>query len=282
MKVFDCFTFYNELDLLEIRLEELADQVDYFVIVEATRTFQNQPKLLYYRDNQSRYAKYQDKIIHVQVNDMPEHSDPWQNERFQREAIKRGLGNADSNDIVIIGDVDEILRAEVVDRLRQSRATLMPFRLPYFNFYFNYLMVNNEETYCIWNIAAKWGSVTSIEDLRLLRLQLNRLNLPFNYKDHSLEIIEHAGWHFSYMGNKDFIVNKLKSFAHAELNRPSIFDAIDIDKMIQNGRGFNPLDDKPFVSVELDDYFSSTVRNSKWSQYQMYSTTKITDFLPWN
>jgi beta-1,4-mannosyl-glycoprotein beta-1,4-N-acetylglucosaminyltransferase len=87
MKIYDSFTFFNELDLLELRLEELYDHVDHFVLVEANRTFQNNPKPFYFGENQYRFAKYMDKVIHIQVNDMPEHTDPWGRERYQRDGI---------------------------------------------------------------------------------------------------------------------------------------------------------------------------------------------------
>lgn len=280
MKIFDCFTFYNELDLLEIRLELTADLVDYFVLVEATKTFQNKDKSLFYDENKDRYKRYQDKIIHVIVDDMPCFDDPWKNERFQREAIKRGLTKANRDDVVIIGDVDEILRPQTITRLQKSQATLMPFRIPYLNFFFNYLSVNHHETYCVWNLAAKYSAIQSVEDLRLLRMQLNQMNLPFDYVTDSLEIIEHAGWHFSYLGDKDFIVKKLQSFAHSELNKPEIFDAIDLDRMISQGRGFNPLDNKPFVPIYLDDYFDNILHDKRWQKYHIQGRESVKNFLP--
>ena len=68
MKIYDCFPFYNELDLLDLRLETLYDHVDHFVIVEATTTFQSKPKQLFLKDNWNRYAKYHDKMIHVMIS----------------------------------------------------------------------------------------------------------------------------------------------------------------------------------------------------------------------
>jgi hypothetical protein len=69
-KLFDCFLFYNELDVLEIRLSELEPLVDYFVIVESRVTFQGAPKPLHFQLNQERYARWAAKIIHVVVDDL--------------------------------------------------------------------------------------------------------------------------------------------------------------------------------------------------------------------
>src|SRR4029077_1834400 len=86
--IVDCFTFFNELELLEIRLKELGEVVDKFVLVESTLTFQGKPKPLFFRDNASRFAPFQSKIDHVIV-DMPETDDPWVREGFQRNSFKR-------------------------------------------------------------------------------------------------------------------------------------------------------------------------------------------------
>ena len=89
--IYDCFTFFNELELLELRLNELAGVVDKFVLVEATQTHTNKPKPLHYHENRARFSAFHDKIIHVIVDDMPQSSDPWIPENFQRKCIARGL-----------------------------------------------------------------------------------------------------------------------------------------------------------------------------------------------
>ena len=89
--VYDCFTFFNELELLELRLHELAGVVDKFVLVEATRTFTNKPKPLYFQENRARFAAFENKLVHVVVADLPDSSDAWVVERFQRNAIGHGL-----------------------------------------------------------------------------------------------------------------------------------------------------------------------------------------------
>ena len=91
MKIYDCFPFYNELDLLDLRLATLYDHVDHFVLVECTTTFQSQPKELYFENNKTRYAQYMDKIIHVVVDDAPGDPDAWVNDIFQRNSIMRGV-----------------------------------------------------------------------------------------------------------------------------------------------------------------------------------------------
>ena len=116
-RVFDCFPFFNELDVLEIRLSELDALVDHFVIVEATRTHTGKQKPLYFADNRKRYDRYAHKIIHVVVDDLPEgQADHWGREIFQRQAIVRGLGDARPDDRIISSDCDEIPKPDVLRR----------------------------------------------------------------------------------------------------------------------------------------------------------------------
>lgn len=279
MKIYDCFTFYNELDLLEIRLRETYSQVDKFVIVESTKTFQNVTKPLYFLENRNIYIEFLDKIIHVVVDTPLGHSDPWANERHQREEIKRGLKDISQDDYVIIGDVDEILRASTINKLRSTTAQICHMRIPYFNFKFNYLSINDRESYCVWNLAVLAKNISSIENLRLTRLRINQLNLPTGFKNDQFEIFEHAGWHFSYMGDNEFIINKLKSFSHCEFNNEDILKLIDVKSMIENSRGFNPKDQKKFAPVLFDQYFSNTLHDEKWKKYVLPAEQGIETFL---
>lgn len=260
MKIYDCFPFYNELDLLDLRLEELYDHVDYFVIVEATTTFQSQPKNLYLKDNWDRYTKYHDKMIHVVVDDAPGDPDAWVNDIYQRNSIMRGLDNADPEDIIIIEDADEILRPEVIDHIRANPKDIMGFRVPYFNFKLNYMLVNNHESYHVWTVACRRKYLEQPDAFRGQRFDLTQL--PLGYEDETIRMYEHAGWHFTYLGDTEFVKNKIRSFAHTELNNDQVLNSIDVDAMIARGVGFNPQDPRPFVQVAVDEYFPKTVLNS--------------------
>src|SRR5712692_10307059 len=112
--IYDCFPFFNELDLLEIRLSELAGVVDRFVLVESTRTHTNQPKPLYYHENRTRYSQFSSKIVHIVVEDMPGGENAWVRENHQRNCIIRGLSGCGDDDTILVSDVDEIPRATIV------------------------------------------------------------------------------------------------------------------------------------------------------------------------
>ena len=260
MKIYDCFTFCNEFDLLELRLRELYDHVDYFVLVEANKTFQNKDKELYFWKNKDQFLPWMDKIVHVPVVDMPVNTDTWGRERFQRDAIKGGIIGADLNDIIMIGDIDEIPRIETIATLRTSSQSIWGFRMPLFNFKFNYMMYT-QDYYTVWSGAIRLGLLNSPEDFRRMRHVLNQC--PFNFSDDNVQIIEHAGWHFTYLGNEDFAKSKIQSFAHDETNRPDIIDQLDIEDSIRRGVGIiRTNEDYRFTPVAVDDYFPKTIINN--------------------
>lgn len=267
MKIYDCSLFRNELDLLEIRLNELYHHVDYFVVVESTQTFQGEPKELVLKNNWDKFSKWHDKIIHIVVDDMPNTGNAWTKEFHQRNAISRGLVDADDDDIVIVCDVDEILRPETIDDMRANPRNIYGFRTPYFNFKFNYMLVDDKESYCVWVTAGRKKFIGQPESFRTKRFHLN--SLAYEYDDGQTKLYEHAGWHFTYLGDTEWIRTKLKSFAHAELNKEEILAKVDVDAMIKLGVGFNPLDQRPFVEVALDDYFPKTILNNQ-DRYQNY------------
>jgi len=87
--IYDAFLFYNELDLLEIRLNELKDVVDRFVLLESSRTFTNKPKPLVFKENRSRFSAFLDRIIHIEINrfDTIDMSNTWKVEYHMRRCL---------------------------------------------------------------------------------------------------------------------------------------------------------------------------------------------------
>jgi len=106
MKIFDCVIYLDEDLLLDLRFNILNNYVDYFVIVESSKTWQNNKKKFNFKIN--KFLKFNHKIIYIKVEDMPNGDNPWLRENFQRNCITRGISNAASEDLVIISDADEI------------------------------------------------------------------------------------------------------------------------------------------------------------------------------
>jgi len=276
MKVYDCFSFFNELDLLEIRFHELYDVVDYFVLVEATRTFTGNPKHLYYQDNKERFAEFEDKIIHIVVDDMPitqadlqaslsskdkewiesdyQTGDHWIRDRFQRYHIMDGIKDADPDDIIIIEDADEMVRASVVEDLKTSivdgsNAIGQALCTGY---------VNVRCTNMPW-----WGS-------KVLRRKFITTPNEDRFHTPAVRSIENGGWHFNYMMGADAIRYKIRSFAHSEFNILDVMMNVE-DRLEKHldvlGRKYQyevvPLDDSyPKYLLDNQDKFSRLIYKS--------------------
>jgi beta-1,4-mannosyl-glycoprotein beta-1,4-N-acetylglucosaminyltransferase len=222
MLTFDAFPFFNELDLLEIRLNELSSVVDYFVLVEANRSHVGNPKVLYYDMNCKRFEKFWDKIIHVVVKDMPvmpeevqaalsskdrewiasgyQREDNWVRERYQRNAIMRGLEIAEPDDIVIIGDADEIVKASTVEWAKENiqNGSIAVSQ----TMYSYYLNVRSSIPWCGSKILQKKNITTPSED---------RFHTVY---PQSID----GGWHYAFMGGANAIRLKMRSYAHQEYN----------------------------------------------------------------
>jgi len=262
MKIYDCFPFYNELDLLELRLSELYTKVDHFVIVESNQTFTSKPKPFYFEENKQRYSQYLDKIIHIKVEDMPNSSNAWVNDRFQRDQIARGIVDADEDDLILVSDLDEIIRPEAIDHMRASDSNLFALRMTISNFKLNYMKVNPDR-YNIWAMAGRRFLFDDIKPDAFRQLRFNYMNAPYQYHQGDTEVVEHGGWHFGYMGDRDWLLNKAQSFAHTEVNTPAFLAQIDPEASIAAGTSWDRSGGDQYTVVELDNYFPKTVLDNR-------------------
>jgi hypothetical protein len=279
-KVYDCFTFYNEYDLLELRLEELYDYVDYFVIAEANKTHQGRDKPYFLEENWERYAKYHDKIIHIKVDDMPTNDDAWVLENYQRNALAIGYADADQNDIIIISDLDEIMRAETVELMREDTThTLFICRCPLFYFKLNYIMAK-PRSYWVNQMAMPRKFLTTPQEIRNLTHWASAQ--PEELVTDKVRTIQHAGWHFTYMGNTDHAKNKIINFAHQESNH--LAEAMNVEEFMKLKKGIDPTNpNESFEIVTLDDYFPETVLKNpeRWKDFIAEGeSVSIKNFVP--
>jgi beta-1,4-mannosyl-glycoprotein beta-1,4-N-acetylglucosaminyltransferase len=221
-QVYDCFSFFNELDLLEIRLNELDPYVDYFVLSEATVTHSGNPKPLYFLDNKERFKKFAYKIIHIIVDDCPQTDDPWIREHFQRNALNRGLTKCKDSDIIIVSDLDEIPKGSAISQY-DPKLEWMYFEQHEYDYYLNNSIGISKAEPGVYSRITTYGTLKKLEtrctDLRY------RDCLPSNR-------IADGGWHFSWIGGAEQIVKKLEAWAHQELNIDSYKDASSIKKNI--------------------------------------------------
>lgn len=261
MKVYDCFTFFNELDLLEIRLQELWDTVDYFVLSEATMSHSGKPKELHFDNNKSRFEKYMSKIRHIIVDDIPETQDSWVRERFQRRALERGLTDMQPEDIIIVSDMDEIPRAEAVELVKVDEND-------YERYIFTIPMLQYKINYMKYHDISKQPNIMVVRGRAFTNPQQEReYTWPWVPKPADIVFIDHAGWHFTYFGDNDNAIVKLKNFAHTEADTPDMIARHNIDWFIENKYGHHGINyHERFDIVQVDDYFPKCITDNldKW------------------
>lgn len=241
MSIYDAFIFFNELELLEIRLIELAPVVDYFVIVESAQTFAGFPKPLYFVDHRLRFSDFANKIIHVVVDDFPPTTDPWVREAHQRNAITRGIAKAVPDDLIMISDADEIPRREVV---LQTAALGEPTML-HQELYYYWLNCRMRDQTCHLTriVPAKMLAASNAQAIRHARYD---------------RVVSDAGWHFSYLGGVERIRQKVQSFSHQEYNSEAYLNDMRLNDAINNcvdlfGRNYS------YEFVPIDSTFPHAV-----------------------
>jgi len=239
--IVDCFPFYNELDMLQYRLETLSPVVDKFVLVESPRTFRGNPKKLYYKENKHLFEKYSDKIVHVVDDHLVENpQSPWLNDAHQRNYTREGAASLalGSDDIVLLSDVDEIFDPEVIKNI-ETHLGSHPFVSLHMDMYY-------------YNIESKlvinWTAPKAVRYSHFRSIYPHVLrNGPTG------PVIQDVGWHLSYFGNPKMIINKLKNFAHDEFSELySTSDEERVTAVINSGQDIAGRSDVPLVHVPVE------------------------------
>lgn len=278
MKVYDAFLFFNELDLLEIRLNLLNELVDHFVISESDLTFSGVPKPLYYSANRGRFARFQHKIIHQVITDNPTTfssppviKDPrnkdeaclnmifafiraadnfpknelhWGRDFFQRECLHRALLDCSSDDVILFSDVDEIpdprtLRQVIGMFPSDSIYTLRQKEL---NYYLNLYKQDG------------WMGPRVAQYSRLHSISLNEIRAIKEGGKTSVDSIDvlNGGWHFTSLGGPEMVVQKIESWGHQEFNTARVKKNIRAN--IESGRDiFYRRGSKSLRRIEIDE-----------------------------
>ncbi|SDR05749.1 N-acetylglucosaminyltransferase [Pseudovibrio sp. Tun.PSC04-5.I4] len=231
VKIVDGFTFFNELDTLEIRLGELFNVVDEFILVEATKTFAGQEKPLFFAENKSRFAPFMSKIRHVIVDDMPINAqNAWTREYHQRDCIERGLHDLEVHDLILVSDVDEIPKPDALFKAKndpKSSRSLTFFGSDIFRYRLNFKDDISDFTSCPRLISAMFfkgaqalrrerafqsKSLPAVLERVLWQWKAaTRYGRPMRRK-----LLRSSSWHFSFLGDMDKVVTKLEAYSHAE------------------------------------------------------------------
>lgn len=240
--VYDCFMFFNELDLLDLRLNILDSVVDKFILVESSITAQGKRKELFFDNNKELFAKFQDKIIHLVYEPGPS-SQPqpkWFYENQQRDMIVRGLEACKPNDIVLISDVDEIPDPEKILQYMDSPG-IKVFEQQLMYYYTNFVCWTNP----IWH-GTRMGTYTDLlnpeQDLEPLpHFSFSAKGLPTYFRFCQGENIPNAGWHFSYCGGVAAVRQKKKSISDGYDYTADILES-ELEKIIKKGRDLHGRD----------------------------------------
>ena len=226
-KVYDCFPFAGEIDILILRLNTHNPVVDYFVIVESNLSHAGHPRKLCFDPHDPRLLPFVKKIRYVLVTDFPG-NDPWQNEHWQRNAIVRALWDAKPNDLILISDCDEIIRPKCITSAKhQQGADLFGFQQPIYFCYMNNINVEGSPNQ-IWGVAVRYRKLQerTATDYRLMIRGLGLQNIWW-YKD--------AGWHYSYMMTTERIAEKIRNFAHQEYNNDEVLSNLNPEMRARAG-----------------------------------------------
>lgn len=224
-RVFDCFPFNDELEILEIRLNELNDVVDRFILVESTVTQTGIPKPLYFTENKAMFEKFLPKIDCFVLDGVPTEKDEnptgqpegpmWVRERFQRNFIRECIDGKDG-DIVIVSDADEIPRASTVKNYNPEMG----------------IACLDQKLYCYWlnclDPFQLWPYARIVGWSDFIKTTPHELRYAF-----ADSVDGDGGWHFCFQGGIDRIMSKIHAWAHSiEYNIPEIMDREWIEKAI--------------------------------------------------
>ena len=261
MKIYDCFQYFNEENVLDLRFNILDEFVDFFVIAESTTDHQGRDKKLNF--NIDKFKKFKKKIIHVVVDDTlynikkPHLGQNSLVERYQRNSIVKGLKNCSDDDLVIISDVDEIPDLTKLD-LFDKKNRYAVFLQKKFDYKLNLL----NETEGDWfgsKICLKKNlkSPQWLRDLKFKKYPFWRID-----KIKDLQIIKNGGWHFSYLQSPENLLKKIASFSHGEHNKPEFANSQNIEekiKMQKNifGQEFS------YKKIEIDQTFPKYIVENK-------------------
>lgn len=227
--IIDCFTFWKELDLLEIRLNELYKSIDKFILVEASRTQSLIEKPFFFEENKKRFSKFLDKIIHVKIEEYPDNnSNLWNMENFQRNCILKGFQelSLSDDDLILISDLDEIPRASLIEEVKNKSFECISFEMLFSAYFFNLVSLNRN---WVGTVGVKYNI-------------FKQYNPQFfrNIKD-SLPRLKNGGWHLSWCGGYEQIYEKAHSCIEPfdKTALPSIEDFKNyFDNFISNEKKF--------------------------------------------
>jgi beta-1,4-mannosyl-glycoprotein beta-1,4-N-acetylglucosaminyltransferase len=255
MKIYDCFTYYNEDLILKLRLETLWDYVDFFVICEANFTHSGNNKQFSF--DPDKFYKYSSKIRYLRMAGKPEGwKSSWDLENAQRNYLINGLFDAEGDDWIMVSDIDEIPNPKKIASF-SPKFIRGDFEQMYLSYYFNNLWLGEAGGSNKWcgtkittyeNLANFFKNVNSVRNFK--SSGVFRSVRRWFFKKVNVQVIPNGGWHFTWILSLKDIVKKIKATAHTELDIPKFNDVEYISERISQGYDFHKQNSR-YKRVEL-------------------------------
>lgn len=286
MKIFDCFMFYDEEMLLDIRLHELNNFVDYFVIVESK--FYHNGKKRNLKFQIKNYSKFKDKIIYIIHDELPINLYKIENEELdgekiimnalirenhQRNFISRGLISANENDLILVSDVDEIPNLKNFD-FNQIKNHIILFEQEIFYYKLNRYLPNF--TWYGTKGCKKKNLINPqwLRNVKNKKYHFFRLDTFFSNTKYINKIFfKNGGWHFSNLKNAENIELKLKSYLHHRDYEAEELGFDKISKIIQNNETIYDM---------FGDKTSKKYGDEKRKKLEIYDVNKLPNYIQSN
>ena len=230
MKIYDCFMYFDEDIVLDVRLNVLDKYVDKFVIIESEFNHKGEKRNPLFDIN--KFIKFKDKIEYILIGTMPNEIESisekdskneiyrksifnaWKRENYQRNQIKKGLVSASNDDWVIISDLDEIPNLEKIN-IKEIKEDLIFFKQDMMYYKFNLILKDYK---WVGSKACKMKNLISpqwIRDIKGKKYNWWRIDTFFSKRKYkNIFFVKDGGWHFSYLKNPKNIEKKLKSYLH--------------------------------------------------------------------
>jgi len=224
--IIDSFLYYNEADIAEIRINELKDVVDKFIVLSGETTWRGNP-------NSYEFPAHLHEIADIEVRKVafPRGRLFWEAERWMRNNMISLVKRFGPNDRVIFSDADEIARASVIKSLDAGRYALEIDQ--YYYHFENYIRHHDcmfiapvSHLKAMYEMRFEWGRAAPGTPQPNPRDQRRRSKY--------FPIVEGAGWEFSFFGDVPFIQNKIREYSHTEINIPEYVDAANIARRVDN------------------------------------------------
>jgi len=221
-EVYDCFTFFNEFELLRLRLEELHEVVDHFVIVEGSKSYTGNDKPLYFENRKKDFAKFEDKIIHLIIDEFPgstgnEDDDHWNREIYSRNFMMNGLKGCKEDDIIFISDLDEIPRMESVLEIRNYLDRLVRLQNNKMHINENHFVCELSMRLFMFQMNLE-SPIAWVGGSKAIPYWFLKKKTPWDIKIYhhfhkDTHIVANAGWHFTGMGGDALVLYKWQNTA---------------------------------------------------------------------